>query len=154
MLAWGTLVPAHAAQTVRRTPNRGVGCRCGWWCQVYIRNETASHASGKKLMTRFIITTNTFFVTQINYSRFSLRWWNITQYNPLKINRRFGGTCRMNFRGPRVSQTRKKPWNRRKAELFSFLAEDGGDMFNRNVSCLSTEHTSLYPRRHKPSELN
>jgi hypothetical protein len=33
--------------------------------------------------------------------------------------------------------------------LGSFLdPEDGGDMFLRNVSCLSTDYTALCPRRH------
>jgi hypothetical protein len=29
-----------------------------------------------------------------------------------------------------------------------FNSEDGGDMFLRNVTCLSTNYTALYPRRY------
>jgi hypothetical protein len=32
------------------------------------------------------------------------------------------------------------------AEIF-FDPEDGGDMFLRNVGCISTDYTALHPRR-------
>jgi hypothetical protein len=32
--------------------------------------------------------------------------------------------------------------------------EDGGDMFLRNVGCLSTDYTALYPRRKNSSNLD
>jgi hypothetical protein len=43
--------------------------------------------------------------------RFSRRWpwrWNIMPYSPLKVNRRFGGTCRLQLQGPRISNARNQ----------------------------------------------
>jgi hypothetical protein len=34
--------------------------------------------------------------------------WDITQCSPLKVNRLFGGTCRLNLQGRRISQARKQ----------------------------------------------
>jgi hypothetical protein len=35
-------------------------------------------------------------------------FWDIMPYSPLKINRRFGGTCRLHLRGLRISQARNQ----------------------------------------------
>jgi hypothetical protein len=35
-------------------------------------------------------------------------FWDITPCSPLKVNRRFGGTCRLNIQGERIIQTRNQ----------------------------------------------
>jgi hypothetical protein len=35
-------------------------------------------------------------------------FWDITPCNSLKVSRRFGGTCRLNRQGERISQARNK----------------------------------------------
>jgi hypothetical protein len=76
-------------------------------------------------------------------------FWGITLCNPLKANRRFGGTCRLHIQGRRISQAR----NQRDYLLHAgFLhgvfcdPEYGSDMFLRNVGWLSTDYTALCPR--------
>jgi hypothetical protein len=59
-----------------------------------------------------------------NISKSSL-FWDITQCSPLKVNRRFGGTCRLHFQGRRISQARNQHEIKRQAEP--------GDVFLRNV---------------------
>jgi hypothetical protein len=54
-------------------------------------------------------------------------FWDITPCSPLKVNRRFGGTCRLHIQGRRISQAR--------------------NMLLRNVGWLSTDYTALYLRR-------
>jgi hypothetical protein len=62
-------------------------------------------------------------------------FWDITTCSPLKINRRFGGICRLHIQGRRISQAR----NQREAgsnqwlACFTFHSKDGGDLFRRNV---------------------
>jgi hypothetical protein len=64
-------------------------------------------------------------------------FWDMTPCTPLKVNRRFGGTCRL------------------LATCFYavfllglfFDSEDGGEMFLRNVGWLSAVYTALYYRR-------
>jgi hypothetical protein len=34
--------------------------------------------------------------------------WDITQCKPLKLNRRFGGTCRIHLQGRKISHTRNQ----------------------------------------------
>jgi hypothetical protein len=59
--------------------------------------------------------------------------------HPLKVNRRFGGTCRLRLTSRRINQAR----NEREAGCKQIRAEDGGDMFLRNVGWLSTDYTSF-----------
>jgi hypothetical protein len=47
-------------------------------------------------------------------------FWDITSSCPLKVNRHFGGTCRLPIQGRRISHAR----NHHEAD-----PEDGGDMF-------------------------
>jgi hypothetical protein len=63
--------------------------------------------------------------------------WDITLCSPLKINRRFGGTCHFHFQDPRISQANTIM---KQAAVLSglllglfFDLEGGGDMFLRNV---------------------
>jgi hypothetical protein len=72
-------------------------------------------------------------------------FWDITLCSPLKINRRFGLTCRLHFE------------DRRSRAFFIFHAdfllgilfdpEDGGDIFLRNFGRFLMDYTALYPRR-------
>jgi hypothetical protein len=62
-------------------------------------------------------------------------FWNITPYSPLKVNRRFGGTCRLHLYG--LSQERNQPaYYILHADFLLGLVsnhEDGGDMFLGHV---------------------
>jgi hypothetical protein len=65
-------------------------------------------------------------------------FWDVTQYSLLKVNRSFGGTCRIHLQAWKTSQAR----NRRQASrallaTYIFDPEDRGDMFLRNVGWLS-----------------
>jgi hypothetical protein len=35
-------------------------------------------------------------------------FWDVTPCSPLKLNRRFGGTCRLHLQGRRISQARNQ----------------------------------------------
>jgi hypothetical protein len=35
-------------------------------------------------------------------------FWDITPCSPLKVNRRFGGTCRLHLQGPRINHARNQ----------------------------------------------
>jgi hypothetical protein len=68
--------------------------------------------------------------------------WDITPCSPLKVNRRFGGTCRLHLQGRRICRARDQREGRWQAELcfhagfllsIFFDPEDGGDMFLQNV---------------------
>jgi hypothetical protein len=53
-------------------------------------------------------------------------FYNITTYNPLKINRLLGGTCRVPHQGRRISKV---------GNQFSLLFDpEGRDTFVRNVA--------------------
>jgi hypothetical protein len=94
-------------------------------------------------------------------------FWDITPRSPLKINRHFEETYRIQLQGNggwsedfQIRQTEKicKHETSVKAScqhsfqggfflcLF-FNLEDGGNMFLRNVGWLSMDNTALYPRR-------
>jgi hypothetical protein len=68
-------------------------------------------------------------------------FWDITPCSSLKVNRRFGGTNRLRVQGRRIIRARNQRKSRWQAE------QDGGDVFLRNVSRLSTDYTTLYPTR-------
>jgi hypothetical protein len=59
----------------------------------------------------------------------SIIFWDITPCSLLKVNRRFGGTCRCFQAGFLLG-------------LF-FDPEEEGDMFRRNLGYLSTDYTAL-----------
>jgi hypothetical protein len=65
----------------------------------------------------------------------SFIFWNITPCIPLKVNRRFGGTCRFHLQDRRICQTRNQHEAHSKKSLLGlfFDPEDGGDLFLRNV---------------------
>jgi hypothetical protein len=70
--------------------------------------------------------------------------WDITPWSPLKVNRRFGRTCSLYLQG-RISSS---CYLLHAGFLFGLIfdTEDGGDIFLRNVGCLSTNYTALYLR--------
>jgi hypothetical protein len=59
-------------------------------------------------------------------------FWDITPRSPLRVNRHFGGTCRLQFQVRRISHAR----NQREAGSKQSSAEDGRDMFLRKVDGL------------------
>jgi hypothetical protein len=67
-----------------------------------------------------------FEIKRINSSIF----WDITPPSPLKINQRFGGTCRLHLQSGKISQERS---NLEAGSKQNFNPEDVGDMFSRNV---------------------
>jgi hypothetical protein len=48
--------------------------------------------------------------------------WDIAPCNPLKVNRRFGGTCRLHLQGRRINQARNQRESRRQVEEFTYPA--------------------------------
>jgi hypothetical protein len=77
-------------------------------------------------------------------------FWEITPCSPLKINRRFGGTCRLHFHGRKIIQAINQCESRWQAELLLGIFFDpdyGSDIFLRNVGWISTGYTALYSRR-------
>jgi hypothetical protein len=79
-------------------------------------------------------------------------FWDITPCIPLKVNRRFGGTCLLHLQGRTVSQGRNRgPALLHASRLFVawliFHLENWGDIFLRNFDWVSTDCTALYPRR-------
>jgi hypothetical protein len=79
-------------------------------------------------------------------------FWDITSTSPFKVNRYFGGTCRLHLQGRRISQVKTPDmfttWFRAAILLGLFFdREDGGDIFLRNFGRLSTDYTALYPKR-------
>jgi hypothetical protein len=110
--------------------------------------ENIHHRLNKKMQQEYLIE----YTTQVK-DWISI-FWDTTQYSPLKVNRCFGGTCRLHPQGRRINQTRNQRESRCQAELscwFSFGLfldlEDVGSMFLRNVTLLSTDYTVLYTRR-------
>jgi hypothetical protein len=91
----------------------------------------------------------------------SSSFWDITPCSPLKVNRRFGGTCCLHLQGRRIKARKRYEAvsKYRTAEIaisFWFLGlffdpEDGGDMYLRNVGPLSADYIALYPRRQNSS---
>jgi hypothetical protein len=75
-------------------------------------------------------------------------FWDITLCSLLRVSWRFGGPYRLHIQGWKISRARNQRERRWQAQLCLFFdPEDGGDMFLRNVSWLSTDYTALYLRR-------
>jgi hypothetical protein len=76
--------------------------------------------------------------------------WDITPVSPLKVNRHFGGTCRLHLQVRRISQAKNQRGGGFLLGLF-FDPEDEGDMFLRDVGltfnglhCVISQKTELY----------
>jgi hypothetical protein len=69
-------------------------------------------------------------------------FWDMAPCTQLKVNWRFGWTCRLHLRGWRVRHARNQ---HEVGNLFK--PEDGGDMFLRNVSWHWMDYIVLYPKR-------
>jgi hypothetical protein len=73
-----------------------------------------------------------------------------SSYSPLKIDRRFGGTCWLHIQGRGVSQVSNKPadlpscWFR---ALPILQPEDGDDMFLGNIGLFSTTRSYIAEER-------
>jgi hypothetical protein len=67
-------------------------------------------------------------------------FWDITTFSPLKVNRRFGGTCRLHLQ----SSVCHLLENIFLPSLF-FEDECGGDMFLRNLGWLPAYYTVPHP---------
>jgi hypothetical protein len=59
--------------------------------------------------------------------------WDITLCSSLKVNRRFGRTCRLHLQGLRMSQSRNQCESRRKAEPSSSIVKMGARYSSENV---------------------
>jgi hypothetical protein len=66
--------------------------------------------------------------------------WDIRPCSPLKVNRRFGGTCRLRLQCRRISR-----------EGNQHDSDDDCNVFFRNVCCLLTYCTALYSIRQNSS---
>jgi hypothetical protein len=87
----------------------------------------------------------------------SFVFWDTMPCIPLKINRRFGATCRLHHHVQRIGPARNQHETGRKNNsacqtlhvgfLFPsiFVPQDGGDIFLRNVGWLSVNYAALYP---------
>jgi hypothetical protein len=60
----------------------------------------------------------------------SMNFWDITPCSPLSVKRRFGGTYPLHLQGRRNKFSKKSA---SKWQACHLLAEDGGDVFLRNV---------------------
>jgi hypothetical protein len=73
---------------------------------------------------------------------------DITSCRPLKVKRRFGGTYRLHYQSRRISRVLLSSCFQTGISLGLFFdSKDEGDMFLRNVYLISSDYTTLYPRR-------
>jgi hypothetical protein len=118
-------------------------------CSECYNNSEEHNLSVKKINLRFEIFTAVVVK--------STTFWDKLPYSPLKVNRCFGGINHLHLQGRRISWRWAQPWKQVALLAICFHAafllclyfdlENGGDMFLRNVSWLSTDYTALYPRR-------
>jgi hypothetical protein len=91
---------------------------------------------------------------RINTAIKSSSFWKITSCSPLKVYRRFEGTCRLHLHGWRVRYSRnQQPCLLLHAGFLPGLLlnpEDRGDIFNWNLGWLSTDYLALCPKRQPP----
>jgi hypothetical protein len=81
----------------------------------------------------------------------SSAFWNITPFSPMKVNRYFGGTYRLNLQGRKVRNQHEEGSSQKLHAIIFFgllfSPEDGGDMFLQNVGLLFPDYRALYPTR-------
>jgi hypothetical protein len=66
--------------------------------------HTASNFRVKDGVSDFLLRVS---IRSKNYRKSSI-FWDITPCSPLKVNRRFGGTCRLHLQGRRISKERNR----------------------------------------------
>jgi hypothetical protein len=59
-------------------------------------------------------------------------FWDLKPYNPLRVNRRFGGTYHLHFQGPIIFIARNRAGSTCHLLQRYFDPEDGGEMILRN----------------------
>jgi hypothetical protein len=78
-------------------------------------------------------------------------FWDVTPCSLLRCNRRFGETYRVHLQGRRKLYQHEPASTQMASKMFLlkffFDPEDGGDVFLRNVGCISTDYTASHPRR-------
>jgi hypothetical protein len=107
----------------------------------------------KRIYVRFEVLTAVVMKNSI--------FWDITPSNPLKINRRFGGTC-LHFQGRRIIQVRNQCESSGTTchllstlflELAHSLTMKMETKYSSETSVqLSMNYTALYPRRYSSQE--
>jgi hypothetical protein len=109
---------------------------------------TCTHAYTRMLAACTWSTILTEFAAMIEKSSI---FWDITPCSQLKVNRRFGRICHHHIQSRKIGPVRNQrecKWPQVGFLLGLFFdPEDGGDIFPRNISRLSTGYTVLYLRR-------
>jgi hypothetical protein len=60
-------------------------------------------------------------MSELSITQKSIIFWDITQYSPLKVNRRFGETYLLRLHGRKISGARNQRENRWQAEILLFI---------------------------------
>jgi hypothetical protein len=83
-------------------------------------------------------------------------FWDITPYSPLKVNQRFGGTCRLHLQDRRISLARNYREIRWQAELLFFARV--GTFLRLFLEPICSSETSVgfqrTTRRYIPEDIN
>jgi hypothetical protein len=70
-------------------------------------------------MVKFYYSQLSMVKPALNICRNICKVWDITPCSPLKVNRHFGGTCRLHLQGRKISRTRKQRESKRKTVLLA-----------------------------------
>jgi hypothetical protein len=73
--------------------------RCSKFLPKLLSTSTRLHGGTSQKIVLFIVTG-----VKITYVLESSIFWDITPCNPLKVNRRFGGTCLLHLRDRKITQ--------------------------------------------------
>jgi hypothetical protein len=112
-----------------------------WWtCRSLVEVRTVRRQSAASAVWTILHAAVTEFQME------GTVFWYMTPCISMKVNRRFGAIYRLHFLCLPPAFTLVS------CSAFFFDAEDGGDMFLRNVGCLSTDYTALYRRRYYYSQ--
>jgi hypothetical protein len=114
---------------------------------IHSQFQTARNTAQQFLNINYIYLTDKWSMLLISILAMkSSIFWDITPYSPLKVNRRFGGTCCLHLQSRRISRGSLQLTTCFHAGflLVLFDPEDGGFMFLRNVRWFSTDYTALY----------
>jgi hypothetical protein len=72
-------------------------------------------------------------------------FWNTMQRSPLKVNRRFGGTCRLHRHGRRISQARNQRESRWQAKMGVICSSETSVDFQRTTRRYIAKDRTLHP---------